>query len=335
MNEYSYIKRAILRELSEDSRMSVTALAMKLKCARNTIISNMDILEKEFDLHYTVEFNKEKLGLSQNQIWTIKFGKKPEPSEITRIFKDDNFVQFVAETKGDFDLLINIVATSTEQYLTWGMKTVLQLVEYRPTIRSSFISLVHVGYIPVQNTVLENLDLSQLGLDDLDKKILLLLSENSRFTYHTMAKKLNENVETIRYRLRKILNTKIIKRFTVILNKPPTDYNMAFFLYHDLAPGILERYKEAQDYYLEVDGKLPIINTFQYLALTSGSYLTFGIGCFDTEEDAIKKGIIAHRELYKEDSAKVYFAKITNVSKGYIPIRNIDMEKDFRPLKIT
>jgi DNA-binding Lrp family transcriptional regulator len=335
VKEYSYIKRAILRELSEDSRISVSALAKKLKCARNTVISNMDTLEKEFGVHYTLEFNKEKLGLSQNQIWSIKLGKKAELNDIKRIFKDDNVVQFVAETEGDFDLLINIVADSTEGYLNWGMKTALQLLPYRPTVRASVISMVHTGYIPIQNAVLESLDLSLLDIDKLDKRILMLLNEDSRLTYSAIAKGLDEDVETIRYRLRKIAKTKIINRFTVVLEKPPTEYNMAFFLQHEFTPGIIERYKKARDYYLDIDGKLPIMNTFQYLALTSGSYLTFGIGCFETEEDAIRKGVLAHRELFKEDSAIVYFAKITNVTKGYLPIRSIDIVKDFRPLKLS
>ena len=90
MKEYSYIKRALLRELSEDSRMSVSTLAKKLRCARNTIISNMNILEKEFGLHYTLEFDKEELGLSQNQIWSIKLGKKPDVNEIRKIFRPES-----------------------------------------------------------------------------------------------------------------------------------------------------------------------------------------------------------------------------------------------------
>lgn len=335
IKEYSFVKRALLRELSQDSRVSVTNLSKKLKCARNTIISNMEAIEKEFGLTYTIEFNKQKLGLNQNQMWHIKFGTQPKMGEIKSVFKDDDFVQFVAETDGDFDLLVNIVADSSEEYVSWGIKTVLKLIPYHPVIKSSIIAMVHTGYIPLNDAVLEKIDLSVFNLDELDRKILILLNGNARMTQSAMADKLDEDVETIRYRMKKILKTKIINRFTLVLQNPPTEYNMAFFIDHGLAPGIIERYNKAREYYLGMDSNLPIINNLQYLALTSGASFIFGIGCFETEEKAIKDGILAHRELYKEDNPTIHFAKITKIAKGHLPIRSINLPKEFRPFKWT
>lgn len=66
MKEYSYIKRSLLRELSGNSRVSVTNLSKRLRCSRNTVINNIKFLEKEFDLKYTLQINKEAIGLIQN-----------------------------------------------------------------------------------------------------------------------------------------------------------------------------------------------------------------------------------------------------------------------------
>jgi DNA-binding Lrp family transcriptional regulator len=339
LKEYSYTKRALLRELSENSRASVTILAKKLKCSRNTIISNMRFLEKEFGLKYTLQFNKEKVGFMQNQVWSIKFGIKPKTEEIEKIFKDDIFAEIVAQTEGDFDLLMvrkvptNTITNTGEKYKNWGLSKGIKLLKYRPSIRFSLAIVTHTGFTPISKETLQNIDFTRLGMNKLDKEMIIELNNNSRLTYRGLAKLLNEDVETIRYRFKRFTKANIIKRFTIVLKKPPMKYNIAFLMDYDLAPGLIGRYKEAHDYYLAIDGKMPLVNTFSYLALTSGRYLLFGIGCFENEEKAIQKAIIAHKEMFNEDNPAIHYAKITNMIKGSLPIRNIDIEKDFLNLK--
>jgi DNA-binding Lrp family transcriptional regulator len=140
------------------------------------------------------------------------------------------------------------------------------------------------------------------------------------------------DVETVRYRIKRILKLGLIRRFTTIARKPPKDYSIAFLANYELAPGIVERYNEARTYYTTIDGKLPLFNSFHYLALLSGSYLLFGLGSFENEETAIKQAIMEHKEIYKEDNPEVSYGKITNVIKGAMPIRNIDLGKDYRSI---
>jgi DNA-binding Lrp family transcriptional regulator len=330
---YSQIKRAILRELCENSRISVTQLATKLQCSRNTVISNMKALEKEFGLYYTLEFNKEALGFVQNHLWAIKLEGKPTLQQLQEMFKNDDALPFILQTEGDFDLLINIVAGSGEKYVQSGMQTLKKLLPYRPTPRPSLVVMVHTGFIPVDGSAIGNLNPQFSSLDELDIKILMQLNGNSRLNYNAIAKRLKEDVETIRYRMRKIIKLQIIKRFTTVLENPGTDYNIAFFMNCKFSPGLTGRYKKAYDYYISSNKDLPLINNFQYLALTSGSYIMAGIGCFPSEEKAIKDAIIAHKEIYREDRPTLTFAKITGVVKGHLPVRSIDMEKGFSQLK--
>ncbi|MGI0100438.1 MAG: AsnC family transcriptional regulator, partial [Candidatus Micrarchaeaceae archaeon] len=222
---------------------------------------------------------------------------------------------------------------SGEKYIHWSLATGAKLMEFRPLIRFSLVIVTHTGFTPMLKETLENLEMENLGIDSLDKSILILLNENSRMTYRALAKKLNEDVETIRYRFRRITKLDMIKRFTIVVERPPAKYNMAFFMDYALAPGIMERSKEAHQYYLDLDGRLPLINTFQYLASTSGSYIFFGMGCFENQEKAIQDAVIAHKKIYNNDNPVVHYAKITNMIKGLFPVRNIDVEKDFLPLK--
>ncbi|MDE1822705.1 MAG: Lrp/AsnC family transcriptional regulator [Candidatus Micrarchaeota archaeon] len=330
VKEYSYIKRMLLRELSENSRTSVTALAEKLKCSRNTVLNNIKALEREFGLYYTLDPNLSKMGILQNHVWNVKFGVKPDTETLKEIFKDDSFIQFAVETDGDFDMVLKVITTSGEEYVSWGLDTAMKLLDYRPVIRPSLISMIHTGFVPVPNSVIEKIGAEKLGLDALDVRMLLLLNEDSTMTYNAMAKRLKVDVETIRYRFRRILDSGIIDKFTVLATKVPSIYNVAFFVNYEFAPGFKERYSKVQEFYLGVDGQRPLLNSFQYLALTSGSYTLFGLGSFTDDEKAIKNAVVMHKLMYKEDNAQVRYAKVTNEIRGHLPIRNIDMARHFK-----
>jgi DNA-binding Lrp family transcriptional regulator len=331
MKEYSYVKKALLRELSENSRTSITVLSKKLKCSRNTVVSNMKALEKEFDICYTLEFNKGKLGLVQNHICSISFGIQPNMQEITEIFKNDDYVQLIAKTEGDFDLLIYISTNSGDAHIRWVLSTISKLLKYRPSIEISLVAKTETGFTPVQSTTIEKLELQ--NFDDLDKKMLIMLNSNSRLSYRAIAKNLKEDVETIRYRFRKLSKSPLIRRFTLIMRKPPTDYNMAFFIKYEYGPGILRRYEDANEYYLDLESKFNVMNTLQYLALTSGTNLLFGVACFDNEERAIRVVVSAHKEIYKEDNPKIHYAMVKEMIKGNFGIRNMDISKSFSSIK--
>lgn len=333
MKVYSYLRRAILRELCEDSRASVTAIAKKLNCSRNTVLSNIRELEREFGLSYTLEFDRASLHTNFAQVWYVRFGNKPTTEELRKIFSDDYRVRFVSETEGDFDLIIYVASDIGSRYLNWSVRTIAKLLPYRPKFMPSTIIMSHTGFFKLRKELLDTQDLSYMGLDALDKRILMVLNENSRMSYLDIAKAVKANVETVRYRMNNILRQGIIRRFTTMLKNPPLEYNAAFFINSEtLANGVRGRYTNAMKYYINVDEKMPLINSFQYIGLMSGSHTVFGVGCFDSEEAAIKKVVMAHREIYKEDNPKIEYAKIKNVIKGSMPMRNMDLAKDYRQI---
>jgi DNA-binding Lrp family transcriptional regulator len=328
LKEVSQLKKKLLRELSENSRATVTVLAGRLKCSRNTIANNIEALENEFDVCYTLEFNRGMLGLIQNHVWSIKFGVKPTLQELKKIFEYDGNIQRVTKTEGDFDMTIYVSADSGANYIKWGLKTITKLLKYRPKVEFSMVALSHTGFTPVPNSILKNINLENLAFDELDREILLLLNENSRRSFKGMAKSLKIDVETVRYRIKRLVKLGVIRRFTMILLNPPTTYNMAFFVKYEFAPGLIERYQRASQYYKTLDAKLTTISTFQYLALLSGASTLYGIVCFKNEEEAMKM-IEMHREIYKEDRPTIIYSKITEVIMGHIPIRNMDIAKNF------
>lgn len=333
VKEYSYVKKALMRELSENSRATVTELAKKLKRSRSTVISNMRSLEKELGLEYTIEFDRHAFGLVQVHVVKVRFGKKPSVEAIRRIFKNDDSAQFVALTEGDFDMYIRVVTDDTENYVKWALATATKLLEYQPELEPSMVAMVHTGFMPLPNEILKHMCSSVLGLDSLDAKALIVLNSNARMSYREIAKMLGEHVETVRYRIKKLMGMGLIRRFTVIATKPPTDYNAAFFINLKLSPGLMARVKEAEKYYESIDGCMSIINSFQFLALMSGSSLIFGVGCFPDEQTAIRDIVLAHKRIYRSDQPIISFARVKEIVKGSPSVRNINLAKNYNPIK--
>lgn len=333
MKEYSYTKRALLRALSENSRATITELATAAKCSRNTVLSNMNALSQEFDIRYTIDFNKEELGLFQKHIIRVNFGKKPSIEALKEIFKDDTIAQLVLVTEGDFDLVIYANAKTGSEYMKWETGLAMKLIPYKPVLRPSQLVVANIGFIPISSVTLEKIDFTNFGMDQLDKDMLLMLNENTRLGYRALSKKLNVNEDMIRYRFRKICKKNFINKFSLVIKKPPTTYNLAFFVNYHFAEKHERRAAHAREFYTSVDGSMPLINKVQFLAPTSGSYRFFAILCFDDQKDAQRNGIAKHRELFREDTPNVYTGKIVAEIRGSMPARNIDVKKDYNLVK--
>lgn len=335
MIEYSYLKKALFRELSEDAAQSTTELARKLHCSRNTVASNMAVLEKEYGLKYTLEFDRERIGFINNQIAYIKFEKKPSLKEIKDIFSDRRFLPLVATTEGDFDVIVKVIIDQTSEHNKWRYAWISRLLEYMPTIRASMINFVVTGFTPLTKEVLERIDLAKLNLDAADRQILILLNENSRISYNEISKKTKLDIGTVRYRLGKISKSGMIKRYTAYITRPPKIYSTAYFLNYRLNPGIFERAAKVFRHYAEVDGNLKFMNVYQYEAALIGCHGSFGICCTEDEEQAVHEIVDQHREIYKGDDLNVEMARITNVITGALPIRNIDMRKRISEIRLV
>jgi DNA-binding Lrp family transcriptional regulator len=332
IKEYSQIKRALLRELSHDCRASITYLADKIGCSRNTIVSNMKALDEELGIKYILQFTPKALVMSQNEFWTVRFKKKPQAGELGEIFAQDRGIRLVATASGGFDLLVNIITPSQQDYSQWAVKTLVRLSKYTPTVRSASVIANHLGFIRVPDDIIEQLDMRRKELDDIDKKILVLLNRDARRTFLSMANELGEDEGTIRYRFNKLIEARMINRFTIAITKPPTPYNMAFCMNFNWTQGFIDRYEKARQHYISSEKGLHAINKLQYLALTSGSFMMVGMGCFGSGGEARREVVEKHRKLFGQDGLKISYARITGVIKGCLPIRNVDVGEAFDPL---
>jgi Lrp/AsnC family transcriptional regulator for asnA, asnC and gidA len=78
-------------------------------------------------------------------------------------------------------------------------------------------------------------------LDDKDKKLLNILQENGRASYSQLAGELDLSEATIRYRVKKLVDAGIIKKFTVLLNPKKIGYSTTGILMVKLMPDFFEQ----------------------------------------------------------------------------------------------
>lgn len=100
----------LLMALSMNARMPVSKLAKLVGLNKQTTYYRIKSLEKQFNLKYLLEIDIEKLGYTQ-YIILIKFEEDiPTIEELENAFKYEPKIQFAAITKGEYDVVIHIVA---------------------------------------------------------------------------------------------------------------------------------------------------------------------------------------------------------------------------------
>lgn len=321
-------RRLLIRELSENSRMSVTDLAKRAGCSRNTVMANMALLEKEMGMWYTLEFDRGELGLGQSYLWRVSFGKRPNFDYVAKLMAKEWSVQWVARTEGDFDLVLKIVADSGRSYVDAGRRILTELAKFNPTVNSCGVIEKRLGLVHLQNEILSKLDLSRSGADELDKSILMELNSNSRISSKEMAAKLGREENTIRYRISRIIKSGVIKRFTIATSSPQKGYFAVFFMGRKFTRSYEKRDDEAARFYAGLEATERPTNTFQYLASVAPNDVLFGMAHFDDEASAIQHVVLSQKRIFKADSPVVTFAEIKQILKGNIAFRNINVAQE-------
>jgi DNA-binding Lrp family transcriptional regulator len=318
--EISALSRRILRELCFNSRASTTEIANKLGVSRYTVSKKVLSLERELRLRYTIEPNYAAMGLASLYVAFIKFLTKPMPNELVRIFNRSRIAQFVATTKGEFDLIVFAIAKNSIEYLKWETAMEQTLSKYGISFNPSEISTMHLGFVPIDSSVIESSD-----LNDVFKKILIELNENSRIGVRELSNKLGIGEDLVRYYMIKMENDGMIKRYTTIATKVPLRYNIAYFANYTIREGVQERVdNERRQMYWNEPEEFPVVNEFNLMWSTSGSSRSFTIATYNDYDEGLKRSVFLHAKIYRKDSAVLRYALIDKIIKGYLPIRNVD-----------
>ncbi len=161
-----------------------------------------------------------------------------------------------------------------------------------------------------------------MSLNKLDLQILYELDKNSRLSYSQIARKLNVSKQTIKNRLDKLIDNKIIRSFFSIIAESNFDIKplQVFIALNRVSD---EKHKEIVDYLLN-NPKIP------QLTICEGIYdLIFGVfGTSPEEIDHELSEIYEHLAEYIKDKKLVFFVDTHLFTRDYL------LKKE-RPLVVT
>jgi len=324
MLEVDALSREILHALSENCRRSVSSLAKELRCAPKTVKKKLLALEKEYNIRYTLELSEQELGFNATYFVLVKFSKPPDEKLLVAALRKYSMPQVAALTKGDFDMFIYVVARTPLEFSKWANYFRQTLTEYIERWEGGLITGFWFGFFPLSEELLE-----QANINEKEKLMLRLLVRNARISLKDLARRMNMSISTVRYHLNKLLESKIVRRATIIMERPPlhTHYIGVYgyrmtknFLKNDL--GVRALITE-EPLYESINRLLPVFNVaganFDDVIMYSVSDLEDG---YNFHNEVIRR--------FGSELRDYKFAFVLKIVKGNLPFRKVSIKKDYR-----
>ena len=221
--------RKILYHLDLNSRQSLSQLGKRVGLPKNVIAYRIKgLTERGIIKNFFTVINPFKLGYTSFGFYLVlQYATSEIKKEMFDYFIKNKNSWFVASIDGQFDMGIGFwVKDLNEFYKVWedtlnhyryhieehkiinfvqthGYRHTYLLDEYEENERKEFI-FTGSG--------------RQINIDDIDFKLLRILSSNARIPSIEIAKKMNTTATTIRYRIKKLEEMKIIQGYRITMD---------------------------------------------------------------------------------------------------------------------
>lgn len=93
---------------------------------------------------------------------------------------------------------------------------------------------------------------SPVELDDIDRRIIKLFSEDGRMSYRKIAKDLNISIGTVHNRMEKLNKNGVIQKFAPVLDHSKLGYNLTTIIGVQVKGGVLENWEDMTSYHKNV-----------------------------------------------------------------------------------
>jgi len=213
--------RRILTELDFNARISASSLAKKVGLTKAAVINRVKRLEeKKIITNYSLVIDTSRLGYV-NYIASVKFKNtsKQKREEILSYAMNYPKVWGLLESVGFFDLTMAFAARGNHDFFKiWKefIKPIKKFLDVKRIVEIFDYSQYPKSYIlgEKNNKEIILFDTSdKFSIDNEDKLILKILSENSRQTITDIAKKTNLSSKKVLYRIKKLERQGVIKGY--------------------------------------------------------------------------------------------------------------------------
>lgn len=215
--------KKILSLLMEDARINLSEIADKVELSKSNVARRISKFEKiGFVSGYHTYVDVSKLGVESHLILLkIKSSQKEKDSYFERISKIKN-VYSIATLIGDFDVVIGIYSKNEEDKNTVLDKILKEsfIINFEISkIKTIFPKLSYTGEM-FKHKIEKNETYKDKNfeIDNIDKKILISLSENCRISSVDLSEQLKIPRATLNYRVNKLIRSGVIAKFQPNVN---------------------------------------------------------------------------------------------------------------------
>ncbi|MCC7552837.1 Lrp/AsnC family transcriptional regulator [Candidatus Micrarchaeota archaeon] len=224
----------ILKELLLNSRESTNKLAKKVNISREVANYRINKLKYTFIKDFTTLIDFKKLGYKKYGCFIQFKGISLEQEEIIiKYLINHNSIMYLSPIIGKWNVAFDILAKNEKE-----LKDITNdITEKCKKYLDKFILTgtgMHEENFPTK-FVGEEYKLTKLKkqkkqkeytIDEMDKKIIKILSNDSRISYVELAKKLNLTPNSIKYRIKNLEKSKIILGYTISIDFKKLGYEV-------------------------------------------------------------------------------------------------------------
>jgi len=215
--------RKILYQLDVNSRQSLSKIGKKVGLPKNVVAYRINRL-KELGIinnFYTI-IDASKLGHISFRIYlTYQYTNPAIEKEILDYFVKNKYTWWIGSIEGIYDIGVHIWVKDVNEFYSFWEKT---LKKYRHHFEKQVITLytqlLHYRYSYLLDEKVDRTKIEVTGggkkvnsVDDLDFKILKVITSDARIPITEIAKKLSTTTTVVKYRIKKLLDLGVIQGF--------------------------------------------------------------------------------------------------------------------------
>lgn len=304
----------LLMYLYNDSRAPLKELGRQFNISYHTVSEVLKKYEEKYKIAYTLELNEQALGFTEGRVIAIKFATMPSIDVLKERFQKDIFVQDAYLGSGDFDLLLYVVGLTNRDFNIWQFKFRVDFSEYKPNVKISTLNYYTIGFFPLRNELLGESTM----LNENEKKVLLLLNENSRIKLAELVKRSKLTQMRVIYIMKKLKEKGIIKKYTTLMQQADKRLFVAYSCIHTPTKWhnklLLNFFEE-----MTKEDLHEVTNDYGLMCDANGFCDLFFMCAFENGEVAAKRGPEILKTLWKDEDAKVEKLILTSLLVGKWP----------------
>ena len=230
MKKIDLIDKKILYHLDINARQPFSQIGKKVGLHKNVVMYRVKkLIDANIIKGFITNIDAFKLGfMSFRFLISFQYASEEKRNEIIKYFSSNPNIWYLALMEGPYDLILNFWVNDISTFENYWDKSLDKFRDYfRNYTFSIFTKTYHYNdsfLIEGKNVVKDRLDneiincKKYVSIDELDWQILNQIASNARIPIVEIARNLNITSMVAKYRLKQLMNKKIIQGFRVNIN---------------------------------------------------------------------------------------------------------------------